>query len=42
MLNYCTDVEMRDREVARHRWSGRVKKFKRLFGLGRILQSAAA
>jgi hypothetical protein len=42
MLNYCTDVEMRDREVARHRWSGRVKKFKRLFGVGHIPQSAAA
>jgi len=42
MLNYCTDIESRDREVARHRWSGRVKKFKRLFGVGHIPQSAAA
>ncbi|MGO9427994.1 2OG-Fe(II) oxygenase [Rhodoblastus sp.] len=41
MLNYCTDVEARDREVARHRWSNRVKKFKRLFGIGHIQQKAA-
>ena len=38
MLNYCTDMESRDREVARHRWSDRVKKFERLFGIGRILR----
>ena len=42
MLNYCTDEESRDREVARHRWSGRVKKFKRLFGVGHIPQAKAA
>lgn len=36
MMNYCSDVESRDREVARHRLSGRVKKFKRFFGVGRI------
>ncbi len=41
MLNYCTDEESRDREVARHRWSNRVKKFKRLFGIGHISQQAA-
>jgi SM-20-related protein len=41
MLNYCTDVESRDREVGRHRWSNRVKKFKRLFGIGHISQAAA-
>jgi SM-20-related protein len=41
MLNYCTDQESRDREVARHRWSNRVKKFKRLFGIGHIMQKAA-
>jgi hypothetical protein len=41
MLNYCTDVESRDREVARHRWSNRVKKIKRLFGIGHIAQKAA-
>ena len=32
MVNYCRDIESRDREAARHRLSGRVKKFKRLFG----------
>jgi SM-20-related protein len=41
MLNYCADAESRDREVARHRWSNRVKKFKRLLGAGRISQAAA-
>ena len=41
MLNYCTDVESRDREVARHRWSNRVKKIKRLFGIGHIARKAA-
>ncbi len=40
MLNYCTDRESRDREVARHRWSNRVKKFERLFGIGKIRQAA--
>jgi len=40
MLNYCADAESRDREVARHRWSNRVKKFERLFGIGRIPQAA--
>ncbi len=40
MLNYCTDQESRDREVARHRWSNRVKKVERLFGIGKILQAA--
>ena len=41
MLNYCRDIESRNREVARHRFSNRVKKFKRLFGIGRISASAA-
>jgi len=40
MLNYCADKESRDREVARHRWSNRVKKVERLFGIGRIAQAA--
>ena len=40
MLNYCTDQQSRDQEVARHRMSNRVKKFKRLFGVGRIPQAA--
>ena len=40
MLNYCTDQEARDREVARHRWSNRVKKVERLFGIGKIPQAA--
>jgi SM-20-related protein len=36
MINYCQDQAVRDSEAARHRMTGRVKKFKRLFGLGRI------
>ena len=40
MLNYCVDKESRDREVARHRWSNRVKKVEGLFGIGRIRQAA--
>jgi hypothetical protein len=40
MLNYCTDKETRDREVARHRWSNRVKKVERLLGIGKIPQPA--
>ena len=40
MLNYCADNESRDREVARHRWTNRVKKVERLFGIGRIAQAA--
>jgi hypothetical protein len=40
MLNYCTDQQSRDQEVARHRMSNRVKKFKRLFGMGWISQAA--
>lgn len=40
MLNYCTDEQSRDQELARHRMSNRVKKFKRLFGVGRIPQAA--
>lgn len=41
MLNYCSDIASRDQEVARHRLSGRVKRFKRLFGVGKISVSAA-
>ncbi|HUO55177.1 MAG TPA: 2OG-Fe(II) oxygenase [Rhodoblastus sp.] len=40
MLNYCTDQQSRDQELARHRMSNRVKKFKRFFGVGRIPQAA--
>ncbi len=40
MLNYCNDQESRDREVARHRWSNRVKKVERLLGIGKIPQAA--
>jgi len=36
MLNYCADVESRNREMVRHRISGKVKRFKRMFGIGRI------
>ncbi len=39
-LNYCTDQAARDREVARHRWSNRVKKVERLFGIGKVPQAA--
>jgi hypothetical protein len=34
MLNYCRDLESCNREMARHRLSGKVKKFSRLFGVG--------
>lgn len=40
MLNYCVDQESRDREIARHRWSNRVKKVERLFRIGRIPEAA--
>jgi len=36
MLNYCRDTESRNREVERHHFSGRVKKAKRLFGIGQV------
>ena len=36
MLNYCRDEDVMMREAARHRLSGRVKKFKRLFGVGKV------
>ena len=36
MLNYCAGIESRNREMVRHRISGRVKRFKRMFGIGRI------
>jgi hypothetical protein len=39
MLNYCMEKQSRDQEVARRRMSNRVKKFKRLFGIGRIPQA---
>lgn len=42
MLNYCRDIASRDQEVARHRLSGRVKRFKRLFGFGQIPAASAA
>ena len=34
MINWCSDVALRDSEAARHRMSGRVKKTMRFFGLG--------
>ncbi len=34
MVNYCQDEAVRDSEMARHRLSGQMKKFKRAFGLG--------
>jgi hypothetical protein len=36
MLNYCRDEAARDSEKARHRLSGRIKKLKRVFGIGKI------
>ena len=40
MINWCASAEARDREVARHRLSGTVKKVKRLFGLGKVPRAA--
>lgn len=40
MMNYCTDEQSRDQELARHRMSNRVKRLKRIFGIGRIAQAA--
>ncbi len=34
-LNYVSDVQKMNSELARHRFSARMKKVKRLFGLGR-------
>ncbi len=34
-LNYVSDVQMMNRELARHRFSARMKKVKRIFGFGR-------
>lgn len=36
MVNYCTDQGARDKEYARHRFSGRIKRALRLFGIGKI------
>lgn len=36
MLNFCTDERLCESERKRHRMSGRIKQFKRLFGLGRV------
>lgn len=36
MVNYCQDEAVRDSELSRHRFSGQVKKVKRLFGIGKI------
>jgi hypothetical protein len=36
MINYCEDQELLESEAARHRLSGHVKKFQRLFGIGKI------
>ncbi len=36
MLNYCQDESVRNGEEARHRMSGRLKKAKRLFGVGKV------
>ena len=36
MINYCTSEELRNKEWTRHLWSGRLKKLKRIFGIGKI------
>lgn len=36
MMNYVVDEEVRQRELTRHRISAKVKKFKRLFGIGKV------
>ncbi len=36
MLNYCQDASVRNNEEARHRMSGRIKKVKRVFGVGKV------
>ncbi|WP_448188225.1 2OG-Fe(II) oxygenase [Azospirillum sp. sgz301742] len=36
MMNYCVDRASMAREHARHRFTAKVKKFKRLFGIGKI------
>lgn len=36
MLNYCTDERLWERETKRHRMSGRIKNFKRMFGIGTV------
>lgn len=41
MLNYCADEASRNAEVGRHRLSGRIKKLKRLFGVGRVDEAVA-
>lgn len=40
MMNYCTDEQSRDQELARHRMSNRIKRLKRVFGIGKIPQAA--
>ena len=40
MMNYVVDEEARQSELARHRFSAKVKKVKRLFGLGRVAEAA--
>ncbi len=40
MMNYAIDGEARRRELSRHRFSAKVKKMKRLFGLGRVADAA--
>jgi SM-20-related protein len=42
MINYCQDQAVRDSEAARHRMTGRVKRFTRLFGLGRVAMGEPA
>jgi SM-20-related protein len=36
MMNYVADEEVRQRELARHRFSAKVKKAKRLLGWGKV------
>ncbi len=39
MMNFVEDANMLKREQARHRFSAGIKKFKRLFGLGKIAKA---
>ena len=36
MMNYVVDADVMNRELSRHRFSAKVKKFKRFFGIGKV------
>jgi hypothetical protein len=39
-MNYVVNEDMRQRELARHRFSARIKKLQRLIGLGKVAEAA--